>query len=238
MPLRCVSSWLCTNVFSVHQVSAVTFYFTEEWHSISPLGILIVRTTSSSFAREAAENAASRLKNSAVWGQCHLEHRDVQEWLLAYCLEYAYAKMWKEWSNVGLQDALDWILLFAGWPWGRGRPSGSLSLGSCFHVSSCRNNDKCLEELNAKKNGQKQICVRTKRCAHLSNTENQNLSDGLSVSKTKRPHITIKWFGCSPKIQVQDLNVPSLWSMCVIWPDWNCKCIYQLVEMFSLWGLC
>ena len=151
MPLRCVSSWLCTNVFSVHQVSAVTFYFTEEWHSISPLGILIVRTTSSSFAREAAENAASRLKNSAVWGQCHLEHRDVQEWLLAYCLEYAYAKMWKEWSNVGLQDALDWILLFAGWPWGRGRPSGSLSLGSCFHVSSCRNNDKCLEELNAKK---------------------------------------------------------------------------------------
>lgn len=77
MPLRCVSSWLCTNVFSVHQVSAVTFYFTEEWHSISPLGILIVRTTSSSFAREAAENAASRLKNSAVWGQCHLEHRDV-----------------------------------------------------------------------------------------------------------------------------------------------------------------
>ena len=99
-----VSSWLCTNVFSVHQVSAVTFYFIEVWHSISPLGILIVRITHSSFAREAAENAASRLNTT-----------------------------------------------FAGWPWGRGRPSGSLSLGSCFHVSSCRNNDKCLEELNAKK---------------------------------------------------------------------------------------
>ena len=26
-----------------------------------------------------------------------------EKWLLAYCLEYAYAKMSKEWSNFGLQ---------------------------------------------------------------------------------------------------------------------------------------
>ena len=33
-------------------------------------------------------------------------HKFHKKWcVLAYCLEYAYAKMCKEWSNVGLQDA-------------------------------------------------------------------------------------------------------------------------------------
>ena len=35
------------------------------------------------------------MKHVKTWGK----------WLLAYCLEYAYARMWKEWSNDGLQDA-------------------------------------------------------------------------------------------------------------------------------------
>ena len=47
---------------------------------------------------------------SSLYMTCILSHQQSfaifgEKWLLAYCLEYAYAKMWKEWSNVGLQDA-------------------------------------------------------------------------------------------------------------------------------------
>lgn len=73
----------------------------------------------------------------------------------------------------------------AGWPWGRGRPSGSLSLGSCFHVSSCRNNEKCLEELNSKKMVKNRYAY-VPRGAHIFQTQKPKIWVMSSVYPRQR----------------------------------------------------
>ena len=115
----------------MHQVSAVAFYFIQVWHSDS-------QNTHSSFAREAAENAASRL--------------NMIEYYFCWTLDGPE-------GTADHQDLFLWALVFM-------CPLAEITTSVW------------------KSSMQKKM--------HLSNTETQNLSDGLSVSKTKRPHIRIK----------------------------------------------